>query len=380
MVRRAAMAAVMWLGLAQGVSAEALRIAVVNSGGDAETARQLTDGFELGMRHSGQRLGGRDVVLSVLPPAQAADAKRIEEFVKAEKAQVLVLASSEKDNIALLKTVSDAGVVVLIPGYAGADLAGKRCQANVFVTGAQTNQALDTVAAYADSALSKRLIVVHAASYAPSVELLRRSIKGDVLRQVALPDEADNYDADVARLISDKPQAIVLQAPVGVAGKVLKALRAAPEGRDIPVIWPAGALEANLRALGPDAAGLLTPGGWANGLELQANTDFVNAYTQAFGHAPTSAAVYAYDAARLLDVALVKLPEPFTPAMLRDGLHEAALDSPRGVFSFSNNNFPIQDFYVRRTEVGPDGAIRTVPVTKVFARFGDDFAAECPLR
>lgn len=374
------MAAVVWLGFVCSVQAEALRIGVVNAAGDPETARQLTDGFELGLRHSGQRLGGRDVQISVLPAGEGAEAKRIEDFVKAEKTQVLLLASPEKDNIALMKTLSDAGVLVIIPAYAGAELAGKRCQANVFVTGAQTNQALDTVAAYVDTALSRRLFVVHSASYAPSVEVLRRGIKGDVLRQVSLADDAADYEADIARILADKPQAIVLQAPVPVAAKVLKALRALPEGRDIPVVWPAGALEENLRALGTEAAGLLTPGGWASGLDLQGNTDFVSSFTQAFGHAPTSTAVYAYDAARLMDVALVKLADPLTPAMLRDGLHEAALDSPRGVFSFSNNNFPIQDFYMRRVEIGPNGAIRTVPVSKVFARFGDDFAAECPLR
>jgi branched-chain amino acid transport system substrate-binding protein len=379
-MRGAAVAALVCLGLAQGVCAETIRIGVAFPGGAPDLSRQLTDGFELGMRHSGQRLGGRDVQLAVLPPAETGDAKRIEEFVKAEKPQVLLLASPEKGNIGLLKSLSDAGVIVIIPGLGGADLAGKRCQANVFVTGGQTNQALDTVAAYADAALSKRLVLVHTASYAASAELLRRGIKSDVLREVALPDDLPDYEADVARLLADKPLGIVLQASTIATGRLLKALRATPEGRDIPVIWPGGAREGEVKLLGAEAAGLLTPGGWATGLDLPANSEFVTGFVQSFGHLPTSAAVYAYDAARLIDVALVKLTDPYTPAQLRDGLHEAALDSPRGVFSFSNNNFPIQDFWMRRVELASDGAVRTVPVAKVFARFGDDFAAECPLR
>ena len=291
----------------------------------------------------------------------------------------MFLTGPEADNIVLLKMMSDAGVIVLKPGSGATDLAGKRCLPNVFVTGFQSDQALDAVAEFIDAGTQKRVILVNADSFSASTEVLRRAIKTDILRQVGLDDKNAIFVADVARILQDKPQVLLLHAPLAVAARFLSALRASPQGAEVTVISAAASDESMLRLLGDSAVGLLAPGSWATGLETPANTEFLAAFQQAYGYQPSSAAVYAYDAVRVLRMALEKLPDKYGVPALRDAMRAIMLDSPRGTMSFSNNNFPIQDFWIKKIEM-KDGAFVSVPAKKVFAQFGDDYAAECPLR
>ena len=366
----------------QPLAAQSIKIGLALSphGVTATEFQQMRDGFDLALEQAGHRLGRFGVALTTVPPGDRSnELARLEAFLKQEKPDVLFLTGPEADNMALLKAINDAGVVVIKPGVGGMELAGKRCLPNVFVSGYQADQALDAIAEFIDSGTQKRVILASAQSFAGSTEVLRRAIKTEILRQVALDDKAASYEPDVARIVADKPQAILLHAPVGIAARFLTALRAAPGGADIAVISAAAGDESMLSLLGEAALGLLAPGNWATGLDNLANTEFVSAFRQATGHAPSSAAVYAYDAVRLLKAGLEKLPEKFEVVPLREAMRATVLESPRGSLNFSNNNFPIQDFYIKRIET-KDGAFLSVPAKKVFAQFGDDYAAECPLR
>lgn len=342
--------------------------------------QQMRDGFELALTQADQRLGRFGVVRTTVPAGdRATELARIEAFVKQEKPDVLFLTGPEAENITLLKAISDSGVIVIKPGVGGMELAGKRCLPNVFVSGYQSDQALDAIAEFIDAGTQKRVILVNAESFSGSTEVLRRAIKTEILRQIVLDDKAATFEPDVMRIIADKPQAVLLHGPVGFAARFLTALRAAPGGADIVVISSAAGDESMLPLLGEASVGLLAPGNWATGLDNAGNTEFVAAFRQATGHAPSSAAVYAYDAVRLLKAGLEKLSEKFEVVPLREAMRGAVLESPRGSISFSNNNFPIQDFYIKRIEA-KDGAFLSMPAKKVFAQFGDDYAAECPLR
>lgn len=363
-------------------AAQSIKIGLALSphGVTATEFQQMRDGLDLALAQAGQRLGRFSVVLSAVPPGdRASELARLEAFVKQEKPEVLFLSGPEADNMTLLKSISDAGIIVIKPGVGGMELAGKRCLPNVFVSGYQSHQALDAIAEFIDSGTQKRVILAHADSFSGSTEVLRRAIKTEILRQVVLDDKATTFEPDVARIIADKPQVVVLHAPVGIVARFLAVLRAAPGGTEISVVSAAAGDESMLPLLGDAAVGLLAPGNWATGLDNPGNIAFVADFRQATGHAPSSAAVYAYDAVRLLKAGLEKLAETFEVAPLREAMRASVLESPRGALMFSNNNFPIQDFYIKRIEAR-DGQFQSMPAKKVFAQFGDDYAAECPLR
>lgn len=380
-------ASAIWLLLSiAGACAETLRIGVAlqvpghaAAGSAQAVATALRDGFELGLRHAGQLPGGHTLSLSIMPQGEGSEVAQIDAFVKQAAPQILVTTVPREDALAQFKSYSDAGILVIRPAAGGNDLAGKRCMANVFVTGLQAAQPLDAVAQHVNAVAQKRSVLVYAESQAAAAETLRRKVGDGFFREVDIKDGEQDAAALARRVLLDAPQQIVLIGPVTLGAAIVKAVRAAG-ATDVAIITTTASDEANLSLFGDAAAGLLAPGVWATGLEGKANVDFVAGFEQSFGYLPTTSAVYAYDAAQLIAAALARLSGPVTPIALRDAMHAAEIQSPRGPMTFSNNNFPIQDFYIKRIEAGPQGSFRSVPVSKVFGQFGDDFAAECPQR
>lgn len=383
------LAAMIGVGAA-GVAAQApvpapvLRILVAaeSTGPRADAGRQVADGVRLAIQQSDGRLGGHETVVTFFDlgrPGEEAQAA-LPALVRQVQAGFVIGRLPQAGLAAQTKALSDAGTIVLVPGWGPADLAGKRCLANVFVTGAQEDQGIDTLAKFADEAGYKRLVLVTSAAGAAQARALKKSLKGEILREVVLDDKAADFSREVAGIVSDKPGAILLLAPAETAAQLLVPLRAAEGMADVPVLTPAAEEESALVALGPAAGGLLTAGNWAQGLDTPETVAFVAAFDAAFGYAPSSLALHAYDAARLIASAAPALEGKGGVVAVHDKIRLADIRSPRGAFTFANNNFPVQDFYVKRIEPRSGGGFISQPVKKVFVQFGDDYAAECPLK
>ncbi len=67
-------------------------------------------------------------------------------------------------------------------------------------------------------------------------------------------------------------------------------------------------------------------------------------------------------------------------AGLRSALKSANYNSVRGKYSYGNNNFPIQNFYLREVVEDSDGNWTTEVVDTVFTNHQDPFAADCKLK
>lgn len=381
MARLAAIAILLMLSVA-AVRSETVKVAVAfkAAGLSNEASAALRDGFDLALRQAGPDINGHSISLTVFSGGEGTEAAQLDAFVKQSAPRVLVSALPRADALPQLKSYSDAGIVVLRPGMGGSDLAGKRCLANVFVTAAQANQPFDAIGQYIDNQPQRRTILVGEEERAEGTDVLRKSVKGAFFREVTFKESDSDLSPFIERILQDQPQQLVLNASISASVRFLAALRAAKGGADVAVLSVAASEEANLARFGEQAAGLLTAGVWATWLDGKTNSDFVAAFEQAYGYLPSSSAVYGYDAAQLIVTALGKVQSPVTGTALREAMHNAQILSPRGGFALSNNNFPIQDFYIKRVELGPNGTMRTVPVTKVFSQYGDDFAAECPLR
>ena len=65
---------------------------------------------------------------------------------------------------------------------------------------------------------------------------------------------------------------------------------------------------------------------------------------------------------------------------LRAALKEADFASPRGDFTFGNNNYPIQDFYLVKAVKREDGKYATSMVERIFDDYQDNYAAECDMK
>ena len=100
-----------------------------------------------------------------------------------------------------------------------------------------------------------------------------------------------------------------------------------------------------LKAQGDAATGIQTSLHYSSELDNPRNKEFVAAYAEAYGGTPTTFSASAYDAAAVLDKALVK---GTSGAQIVEGLKSVdKVDSPRGSWSFSDTHGPLQTYYLR---------------------------------
>jgi branched-chain amino acid transport system substrate-binding protein len=109
-----------------------------------------------------------------------------------------------------------------------------------------------------------------------------------------------------------------------------------------------------LKAQGDAALGIQTSLHYSTELANPKNKAFLGTYSTAYGASPTTFSVAAYDAAAVLDKALVK---GTSGAQIVAGLKSVdTVDSPRGPWSFSAKHGPVQTYYLR-TVVKKDGQL-----------------------
>jgi branched-chain amino acid transport system substrate-binding protein len=139
--------------------------------------------------------------------------------------------------------------------------------------------------------------------------------------------------------------------------------------------------ETTLPATQDAAVGFLGGATWAPDMDNEANKTFVSGYEEKYGHVPGTYAMQAYDAAQLIDSAVRKVEGNLEDKdALRAALKEADFASPRGDFTFGNNNYPIQDFYLVKAVKREDGKYATSMVERIFDDYQDNYAAECDMK
>ncbi|MFP5335942.1 MAG: ABC transporter substrate-binding protein [Actinomycetes bacterium] len=114
-----------------------------------------------------------------------------------------------------------------------------------------------------------------------------------------------------------------------------------------------------LDAQGEAATGIKTALHYSHTVDNPVNAEFVEAYEAAYGEAPTVYAVQAYDAARVLDLAVEQAETTDGPGIAAALAEVGDIESPRGTWRFDENHDPEQPYYLR--EVQPvDGTVANV--------------------
>lgn len=122
-------------------------------------------------------------------------------------------------------------------------------------------------------------------------------------------------------------------------------------GDGLPLYGPGFLTEGGvLEAQGDAAVGVQTAMHYSNLLDTPENTEFVDAYVEAYDAQPTTYAVQAYDAAAALDAALAE-SDGTSGADIAAALGEVGeIDSPRGPWSFDADHNPEQTYFLREVE------------------------------
>jgi branched-chain amino acid transport system substrate-binding protein len=382
-----AFAAALGLSMSAAQAEEKLKIGVIAtlSGPAAVIGQQVRNGFALGVKTLGGKLGGREVEVIVADSEGKPDVAvgKVKAFVDRDKVDFVVGPVFSNVLGAIMKPVTEANVILISPNAGSSAFAGKGCNPNFFVTSYENDQVHEVSGQYAqDSGIKKVIIIV--ANYQAGKDAaqgFKDKYHGEVLDEIYVPLGQLDYSAEIAKIGAASPQAIYAFVPGGMGVNFVKQFRQAGLADKITFLSAFTVDEAVLTAEKDAALGMYGAANWAPNLDNPQNKAFVDAYLKEYNTIPGTYGFQAYDTALLIDSAVREVKGNLTDKdALRAALKKADFQSLRGSFKFNNNHYPIEDFYLVKVAKRPDGRFQTEIAKKVFSNYADPFAKDCPMK
>ena len=316
----------------------------------------IENGFRLHVSEQGGKLGGREVefikVDDESDPAKATD--NVNKLIKRDNVDVLVGTVHSGVAMAMAKVAKDTGTLLIVPN-AGADaVTGAMCAANIFrssFSNWQPGYAMGEVVAKK----GHKKVVTITWKYAAgdeSVKGFKEAFEkggGKVVKELSLPFPNVEFQALLTEIAAAKPDSVYTFFAGGGAVKFVKDYAGAGLKKSIPLYGAGFLTDGTLDAQGADADGLLTTLHYADSLGTPRDNSFRLAYAKTYKQQPDVYAVQGYDAALMLATGLAAVKgDTSKKAEFAAALHKAKIDSPRGAFTLSKSNNPVQDIYLRQ--------------------------------
>ncbi|TAM00637.1 MAG: ABC transporter substrate-binding protein [Pusillimonas sp.] len=357
----------------------------VFSGVQAALGQDSYDGFMLYLKNNGGKLGNRPIdVLKV-------DAQ-LKPVVGVQMAKRLI----DKDGVPIIVGVTFSNVMLAVHGpitkkkvfligtNAGpSQIAGKECSPYFFSTSYQNDQKAESMGSYARSKGYKRIItmVPNYQSGFDSVTGFKRYYKEPLLDEIYTPLNQQDFSAELAKIASEKPDAIYVFYPGGLGVNFLRQYQQAGLLGKIPVLSTSTTDAINLPAQRDSALGVITSPVWGPDLDNAANKKFVAEFEKEYKRIPSDFAAQSYDGAQLLNSALKKVSGNVEdkPAFMA-ALKQADFPSVRGDFKFGNNNFPIQDLPIFEVVKDAQGQFNLKKIATPLEAQQDAYHNQCPMK
>jgi branched-chain amino acid transport system substrate-binding protein len=376
-------------GAASAASAqEKLKIGVMAtlSGPAAVLGQHMRDGFQLGIKHLGGKLGGMETEVVIADDELKPDVgvQKMQGLLERDKVDVVVGVIFSNVMMAVAKPVFDSKTVLVSPNAGPSPLAGRGCSPWFFSTAWQNDQNHEAMGKYAQDAGLKKVVLV-APNYQAGKDSMagfKRHYKGEVVEEIFNQVNQLDFSAEIAKIAALKPDAVFAFEPGGMGVNFVKQYAQAGLAGKVPFLSAFTVDETTLPATQDAAVGLLSGAQWAPNLDNPVSKKFVADFEATYKYVPALYASQGYDAALLVDAAVkaaggkVKDKEA-----LRDAFRKASFASVRGTaFKLNSNGFPIQDVYVVKAIKRQDGKYATEIVSKVFSDFADAYAKDCALK
>jgi branched-chain amino acid transport system substrate-binding protein len=379
-------AALAALATAPAIAQDKVKVGMLTtlSGPSAVLGQHMRDGFNLFVKLNGGKLGPATAEVSVTDDELKPDVSVTKVRALVERDQVDFVVGPIFSNVlqAIMKPVTDSKAILISPNAGTSNFAGKQCNANFFVTSYQNDQNHEVLGKHAQDAGYKKVFIM-APNYQAGKDSLagfKRHFKGEVLDEVYTQLGQLDFSAELAKIASMKPDAVFTFMPGGMGVNLVRQYRQAGL-QTIPFLSAFTVDESTLPAQQDAAIGMFGGANWAPNMDNPQNKAFVAAFEKEFGYVPGSYAMQAYDAAQLIDSALKATGgKTADKEAVKAAMKKADFKSLRGPFTFGNNNYPIQDFYLVKVAKRADGKFQTEIEKKVFANYTDVYAKDCDLK
>ncbi len=366
--------------------AEDLKIGLVVtlSGPPAVLGKQVEDGFKLALDKMDGKIGGVDTELIVVDSELKPDVALTRVKGLLERDEVDFVVGTVFSNVlgAIFKPVTESETFLISPNAGPSTLAGRNCSPYFFSTSYQNNQNFEVLGQHAQEQGIGKVFMMTPNYQAgrDAMEGFKKYYKGEITNEVYTPLGHNDFSAEIAQMSTSGADALFTFMPGGMGVRFVKQFREAGLADDMTFLSAFTVDEATLPAQKEAALGMFGATNWAPSIDLPKSKQFVADFEEKYGYVPGGFAMQAYDAALLIDSAVKAVGGDLSDKdAVREALKAANFESLRGDFSFNNNHFPIQDFYLLRVAQRDDGKFWTEVERKVFDDYTDSFAEECKM-
>lgn len=324
----------------------------------ASLGDMIENGFKLYVDERGGKLGGREIqyfkVDDESDPAKATD--NVNKLVKRDQVDVLVGTVHSGVALAMAKAARESNTLLIVPN-AGADaITGPMCAKNIFRTSFSNWQPAYAMGKVAADRGHKKVMTI-TWNYAAGQESVKgftegfEKAGGKVTQNLTLPFPNVEYQALLTQIASQKPDAVYAFFAGGGAVKFVKDYAAAGLNKSIPLYGPGFLTDGTLEAQGAAAQGMLTTLHYGDNLTVPRDKQFRLNFAKAYKVNADVYAVQGYDAAQLLESGLKSVGGDFSKRdKVYAAMRSATIDSPRGKFTLSAAQNPVQDIYLREVK------------------------------
>ncbi len=378
-------AAILLLGATAAQAQVKIGFSAPLSGPVAVVGQDQYDGFMLAIEQAGGKLGGQAVTVlkedDQLKPEVGNQIVR--KFIEKEKVNAIVGLGFSNVMMASLKVIADSGTVAIATNAGPSPVAGASCAPNVFSAAWQNDGAAESMGKFMQEKGYKRVYLM-APNYQAGKDMLsgfKRYFKGEIVDEVYTQVGQSDYSAELAQLQAARADAVFAFYPGGMGVNYIRQLSQAGMMAKLPNFSVFTVDGTTMPALRDASVGTTFGAMWDAALDNPENRAFVAAFTARYKRVPSEYAATAFDAGRLLDVAVRKAGAKAGDKLVLAAAVKAAgqeFKSVRGPFRFNKNNLPIQNYYA--FQVAAEGG---KPVVKLLgtplAAHADAYQTKCGL-
>jgi branched-chain amino acid transport system substrate-binding protein len=368
-------------------AAETLKIGFIGtfSGPGTAFGQDMLNGFMLALDELGGKLGGLEVQLSKNDDQWKPDvAKQVaEKLVTRDHVDLVAGVYFSNILVSIYPTVIESKTI-LVSGNAGpSTMAGKDCSPYFFTTSWQSDQLSKAMGKYMSEHGMNRVVTV-VSNYQAGIDALsgfKSGFKGTIVSEIMPTVGQLDYSAELARISSQKPDAVFAFIAGGASVNFVKQYAQAGLMKTIPFHSIFTISATNLAAIGNVAIGTKSINGWTEDFDTAQNKQFVADFKKKYNQDPGINSANAYDSALLIDQAIRDINGKIEDrAAFIHALEQAKFRSVRGSFKFNNNHFPIQTFYQTVIAKAPDGHLYEARGEAVLPDDMDAYHDQCPMK
>ncbi len=368
-------------------SAQTVKVGIAQdlTGPFAALGAEARDGFNLAIRQLGGKLGGVPAEFVMQDMGGNPDNARqlVERFIKREKIDLFTGPIGSNVALAVGPALFAEKIPYLSNNAGPSQFAGSQCNPYFFGTAWQNDQYHEAAGRFAATRGFKKVAIL-APNYPAGQDALngfKRGFGQPVASETFTKLGQLDYAAELAQIRAQAPDALFIFLPGGMGINFIKQFVGAGLSANTQLIGPGFSADQDvIRAVGEPMLGVFNSAHWNHDFDNPASRAFVEAFRKEYKRTPSIYAAQAYDVILMMDAAVRDVKGKVADReALRAALKKASFKSVRGEFRFGNNQFPIQDFYLRVVRKDGD-ELNNRSLSKVMEKHVDAYASQCPMK